>query len=83
MAREPGDASEGRVTLFVCPECGDLGCGTITIRIDEGADEIVWRDFGYENNCEGVVDRAPFSSLGPFHFDRQEYEEQLLPFLIA
>src|ERR1700727_172399 len=26
LAREPGSASDGRVALYVCPECGDLGC---------------------------------------------------------
>jgi hypothetical protein len=77
LARAPGDASNGRVSLYTCAECGDLGCGAITVRINEFSDEIIWRDFGFENNYEPDVQREPFSSLGPFHFDRSEYEAQL------
>ncbi len=66
LGREPGDASGKRVSLYVCPECGDLGCGAITARIDQTSEETVWQDFGYENNYEREVDRRGLSSLGPF-----------------
>jgi hypothetical protein len=81
LAREPGDASDGRVSLFSCAECGDLGCGAITIRIDLVSDAIIWRDFGFENNYECKVERSAFSSLGPYHFDRLDYEARLQAFL--
>jgi hypothetical protein len=77
LASEPGDASDGRVSLFICPECGDLGCGAITVRIDTTPGSIVWRDFGYENNYQSEIDRAAFASLGPFIFDRQAYSAEL------
>lgn len=80
LARGPRDGSDGRVSLYICPECGDLACGAITVRIDERSDEIVWRDFGFENTHECGVDRAAFSSLGPFHSDRVDYEARLHAF---
>ena len=77
LATEPGDASDGRVSLYVCPECGDLGCGAITIRIEGTSEEILWRDFGYENSYEAHVERGPLASLGPYRFDRVEYTARL------
>jgi hypothetical protein len=50
LLADGGDASENRVSLFVCPECGDLGCGAITVRIERDDTGIVWRNIGYENN---------------------------------
>ena len=34
LLADRGDASDNRVSLFICPECGDLGCGAITVRIE-------------------------------------------------
>lgn len=28
-----GDLPDGRVSLYVCPECGDLRCGAVTARL--------------------------------------------------
>jgi hypothetical protein len=85
LASEPGDASDGRVSLLICPECGDLGCGAVTVRIDTSPRNIIWRDFGYENNDQPEIERAAFASFGPFIFDREAYSAELralLPRLI-
>lgn len=42
------DLEGGRVMLFVCPECGDIGCGAITVRIVFDSDLVMWSDFAYE-----------------------------------
>ena len=34
---------DGRVALYVCPECADLFCGAITAIIGRDRDEVVWR----------------------------------------
>lgn len=44
-----GDARGNRVSLFICPECGDLGCGAIIVRIERHDSGIVWRGIGDEN----------------------------------
>jgi hypothetical protein len=69
--RPPGD----RVSLYVCPECGDVGCGAVTLKVEFAVEEVIWSDFGYENNFEESIDRASYSSMGPFRFSRQAYED--------
>lgn len=80
---EPGDLPGGRVSLYICPECGDIGCGAITVRIERRGLEIIWSDFGYENNYENNVELESFCSIGPFHFDLNTYESKLRALLSA
>ena len=72
-----GDLPSDRVSLYICPECGDIGCGAITAKISVAPGEIVWSEFGYENSYEDSVLTEPFVALGPFAFDRHEYESKL------
>ena len=39
----PSDV-EGRVSVYVCPECGDLYCGALTVVIERQGDELVWKE---------------------------------------
>jgi hypothetical protein len=77
LLADGGDASEGRVSLFICPECGDLGCGAITVRIERFDTAIVWRDIAYENNYEPTVDLGSFATVGPFLFEPYGYVTKL------
>lgn len=43
LLAEPSDV-HGRVAIYVCPECGDLYCGAITVSIERQGDHVVWRD---------------------------------------
>ena len=70
----PADLPSGRRSLYVCPECGDLGCGAISLVVERAGDKIVWRDFGYENNYEAAVRAEGYEGVGPFVFDRADYE---------
>ena len=48
----------GRTMFYVCPECGDIGCGAITGYISKNTNgQIEWTDFGYENNYQGIVEK--------------------------
>jgi hypothetical protein len=67
----------GRVVLYVCPECGDLGCGAVTAVVESADGEVVWRDFGWQNDYEPGVDLDMFKGVGPFHFEASQYEAQL------
>jgi hypothetical protein len=71
---EPADFPNDRRSLYVCPECGDLGCGAVSVVIESVENQIVWRDFGYENNYENIVRSDSYRNLGPFVFDAAEYE---------
>lgn len=73
------DFADGRVSIFVCGECGDLGCGALSAFIEKVDDRIVWRDFRHQNNYDpdiGYPDEN-YSHLGPFSFDIIEYNRTI------
>jgi hypothetical protein len=57
------DLPNDRRSLFVCAECGDLGCGAITISVKRAVDTVVWSDFGYENNYEARFLRDDYKAM--------------------
>jgi hypothetical protein len=71
---------DGRVPLYICAECGDLGCGAVTAVIDRTDDKVVWRDFGYQNDYEVFDEADVFERVGPFAFDRADYDTVLEQF---
>jgi hypothetical protein len=75
-ALEP-DTEEGRYLLYVCPECGDLGCGAYGAKIRLTEDDVEWYNFAYEN---GYEPGHSLPSVGPFFFNRSEYMAQILSF---
>lgn len=68
----------GRCSLFVCSECGDLGCGTVTALVEQEGGTITWKAFGYENTYEDKIWLDEYSTVGPFAFDARAYENTLL-----
>lgn len=71
-----GDTPSGRVALYVCPECGDYGCGVVSAKIARDGSDIVWSEFGYENDYDGNF--LPIEKLGPFRFNEAEYRHALM-----
>lgn len=71
------DFPDDRYALYVCPECGDFGCGVVAARITREADAYVWHDFGWQTDYEDEVYRDGFQQLGPFRFEAAVYEEVL------
>lgn len=71
----------GRVPLFVCPVCGDLGCGAVSVGVERSTTTVVWRDFGWDFDYE--IDGEPSDPIlgGPFVFDRREYEAEMFRFV--
>ena len=68
----------GRHMIFVCPECGDLGCGAITSEVLRDGEVVTWQRFGFENDYdEKMSDFDSYKSLGPFRFDWQQYRQIL------
>lgn len=56
--------------LYICPECGDINCGAITANILDLGDKIVWKDFAYETDYEGVTEEY---NIEPIEFEKQNY----------
>lgn len=79
----PGPFFSDRVWLYFCPECYDEGCGGVSVRIQIETDRVLWSDFRYDSEPD-TDDESEFfeeddmiRGLGPFVFDRTEYEEAL------
>jgi hypothetical protein len=71
-------SGSGRVPLYVCAECGDLGCGAVTVQVERTPEGFVWRDFALENNYDDTMkDAAPYRTVGPFLFNKTEYWQLL------
>ncbi|WP_375386925.1 hypothetical protein [uncultured Amnibacterium sp.] len=73
----PTPLPSGRVPMYICAECGDLGCGAITAMIEHRADTVVWRDLGYENDSEPFDPDGIITEVGPIVFDRSDYLQVL------
>jgi hypothetical protein len=63
--------SSRRVGIYICPECGDIGCGRFSVKVERYGDQVVWSEFSYEN---GYEEPWVFEGLGPFRFESSQYE---------
>lgn len=68
-------SGSGRVLLYICPECGDIGCGAFSARIARDGGTYAWSDFAYENDHE---DPCPLQTVGPFVFGAVQYEAAIV-----
>jgi hypothetical protein len=75
LTDRPPDLPNGRSALYVCPECGDLGCGAVTLSVERGPGVFIWKNFGFENNYEDVVHTRGYEDIGPFTFDDAQYRQ--------
>jgi hypothetical protein len=64
-------SDSGRILLYVCPECGDIGCGAYGARVSRDTSTFTWSDFAYENGYEAA---RKLEHLGPFVFASDQYE---------
>jgi hypothetical protein len=73
-AAEP-DYPPDRVAIFVCPDCGDLGCGAITVAVRHDGDTVTWSDFRWEVNwfADDPDEATVRYELGPFVFSTPDY----------
>ena len=69
-------SASGRVPLYVCGECGDLGCGAVTALVERTRDGFVWRDFAFQNDAS-IVDADSYRAIGPFVFNKTDYWQVL------
>lgn len=71
---EKADHPNDRRTLFICSECGDLGCGAITSLILREGSAFIWKDFGVQNNYDDNIALTVYEGVGPFIFDAATYQ---------
>jgi len=76
MLLRPSELPTGRCPIFICPECGDFGCGAVTAVIERDQTGYRWRDFVLESDYEDHP-VAEYNDVGPFSFDATDYEPTL------
>jgi hypothetical protein len=59
-----------RIELYICGCCGDIGCGSITAKIVDNGDKIVWTDFAYQNDPDEIGGQIQVEQI---EFDRHIY----------
>ncbi|RMX08134.1 hypothetical protein D8I35_03140 [Corticibacter populi] len=65
------ESDSGRVLLYICPECGDIGCGAYSVKVSRDQRTYTWGDFAYENGYENP---RLLETVGPFVFEAIQYE---------
>jgi hypothetical protein len=71
----PGDYDDGRVSLLLCPVCGDLWCGALSMELTLSPQTVMWQKFGWQGDADDD-EPQPFPERS-FTFDRSEYERLL------
>jgi len=64
-----------RVLLYICPECGDVGCGAYSALVRRDRESYVWENFAYQ---VGEYDSTSLEAVGPFVFELSLYKAGLL-----
>lgn len=75
LCRDLPEGGAARVIIYICPECGDIGCGAYSVEIERSDIGIVWGSFAYENGYESPL---PIGDIGPFVFDPDEYKRIII-----
>jgi hypothetical protein len=77
LLQKDSDFPNGRRSLYVCSECGDLGCGAVSIIVEFQGESVIWRNFGYENTWEEIVRFEQLKDIGPFRFPLVSYRKTI------
>jgi hypothetical protein len=62
-----------KVTLLQC-SCGEPGCWPLLARVTAAADTVIWSEFEQPHRRGWSYEK-----LGPFVFDRRQYEQAIEP----
>ena len=83
LLQEPPDFPDGKTSIYVCAECGDIGCGAVSVQIEIIEGKVIWSDFLYQNNYDDSMSYIPkkFREFESVVFDLDEYQQLLLPLI--
>ena len=76
LKTKDSELQTGRTMLLVCRECGDIGCGAITLEIQKNKGSYVWKNFAHENDSFELIE-TDFLDIEPKEFSKNEYENAL------
>ena len=78
MLKNSGDLKGNRHSLYVCPACGDMGCGGVSLEVVCTDDIVIWRDFGFEYNYgDQGISREKLNNVGPYYFNWNNYSQEI------
>ena len=63
-----------RIELYICEDCGDIGCGAVTAKIIDRGDKIIWTEFANQSTPEEIHSQINVEEI---EFDRQDYFKAL------
>lgn len=71
---------DGKSELLTCGRCGNVACWPLIARITTTQSQIIWSDFEQPHRNELVCGSESwrYTGLGPFTFNRAQYEATLL-----
>ena len=61
---------DNRIEVYICDECGHIGCGSVTAQIHDKGDKIVWAKFARQHNSDEVSSLFDVEDL---EFERTSY----------
>ncbi|MNI23287.1 hypothetical protein D3C73_768720 [compost metagenome] len=70
LFKYPFEFKYHRYPILICPQCGDLECGYISVAIDKESDIVEWSNFYLEHNNQPL-------DIGPFHFKWDNYKSTI------
>jgi hypothetical protein len=83
LLQEPADFPDGRVSLYVCAECGGIDCGAVSVRITQRDNIVIWSDFAYQNDYDKAMTHQldSFFTIDPISFKINDYRNLLIPLI--
>jgi hypothetical protein len=72
LLRTRSELRSGRVPLYLCAECGDPGCGCLSVVVSKYDDCFVWSEFGFESDHEDSLVES-YESIRTYAFQKSEY----------
>ena len=76
LLRKEAPDIEGRVAIYVCPECADLDdldCGALTTLVTREGDDIVWREVAFSYPFYGTWRHDPITGWEELRFPAGDY----------
>jgi hypothetical protein len=74
LGQRASTLSSARVPVLVCEQCGDLGCGALSVRVARHGSVVTWTDWAYENGYEPAKGLDWLVHPEPFEFELTEYQ---------
>jgi len=76
LGLKPDALKTNRTSFYVCPNCGDIGCGAITASIEVTETSVIWKDFSLGTDYS-EPELETYKHIGPFVFEKNMYTAEL------